>query len=93
MRHVHNILSGALGAVVPTLIPSNPAATANPPTGREILAQERDFPTLDDDGTARFLTTMWESYGNRACHGGLTPSLPPGRPAVDRLRRHRSAAQ
>ncbi|GAA2231952.1 site-specific integrase [Streptomyces amakusaensis] len=72
VRHVHNILSGALGAAVPKLIPSNPAAAANPPTGREIRAQERDFPTLDDGQTARFLGTVWEPCGNRACDGGLT---------------------
>lgn len=34
VRHVHNILSGALGAAVPRLIPANPAATAHPPTAR-----------------------------------------------------------
>ncbi|MET8566047.1 hypothetical protein ABZV75_37865 [Streptomyces flaveolus] len=41
VRHVHNILSGALGAAVPKLIPANPAATAHPPTAREIRAQEQ----------------------------------------------------
>ncbi len=30
VRHVHNILSGALGSAVPKLIPANPAATATP---------------------------------------------------------------
>ncbi|MET7906391.1 tyrosine-type recombinase/integrase [Streptomyces sp. NPDC005355] len=69
---MHNILSGALGAAVPKLIPANPAATAHPPTAREIRAQEQKFSTLDDGQTARFLATVWEPCGNRACDGGLT---------------------
>ncbi|MFK0044494.1 tyrosine-type recombinase/integrase [Streptomyces sp. NPDC090741] len=63
VRHVHNILSGALGAAVPKLMAANPAATANPPTGRGIRAQERDFPTLDDDQTSRFLGSGSEALG------------------------------
>lgn len=72
VRHVHNILSGALGAAVPKLIPVNPAATAHPPTGRQIRAQEQKYPTVDDGQTARFLGSVWEPCGNRACDGGLT---------------------
>ncbi|MFC5803983.1 hypothetical protein [Streptomyces formicae] len=75
-RRLHSlyrlVLSGALRAAVPKLIAANPAATANPPTGREIRAQERDFPTLDDKQTARFLSSVGEPCGNRACDGGLT---------------------
>nr|WP_167532178.1 MULTISPECIES: tyrosine-type recombinase/integrase [Streptomyces] len=69
---MHNILSGALGAAVPKLIPVNPAATARPPTARQIRAQESRYPTLDDGQTTRFLGTVWEPCGNRACDGGLT---------------------
>ncbi|MFE3945846.1 tyrosine-type recombinase/integrase [Streptomyces sp. NPDC059118] len=72
VRHVHNILSGALGAAVPKLIPANPAATARPPTARQIRAQEQGYPTLDDGQTARFLASVWEPYGNGAGDGGLT---------------------
>ncbi|MEU3598843.1 tyrosine-type recombinase/integrase [Streptomyces sp. NPDC006798] len=67
VRHVHNILSGALGAAVPKLIPSNPAATAHPPTARQIRAQENRYPTLDDDQTSRFLAAVWEPCGGRRC--------------------------
>ncbi|BAJ32376.1 hypothetical protein KSE_66170 [Kitasatospora setae KM-6054] len=67
VRHVHNILSGALGAAVPKHIPANPAATANPPTQRQIKAQEQRYPTLDDAQTARFLGHIWEPCGNRKC--------------------------
>ncbi|WP_344635792.1 tyrosine-type recombinase/integrase [Kitasatospora cystarginea] len=70
VRHIHNILSGALGSAVPKLIPTNPAATANPPTQRQIRAQEQRFPTVDDADTARFLGHIWEPCGNRACDGG-----------------------
>ncbi|MEU7180391.1 MULTISPECIES: hypothetical protein [Streptomyces] len=45
---MHNILSGALGAAVPKLIPTNPAAAGHPPTARQIRAQEQKYPTLDD---------------------------------------------
>lgn len=72
VRHVHNILSGALGAAVPKLIPANPATTAHPPTARQIKAQEQSYPTVDDSQTARFLGSVWEPCGNRACDGGLT---------------------
>ncbi|MGQ5640321.1 MULTISPECIES: hypothetical protein [unclassified Streptomyces] len=44
VRHIHNILSGALGAAVPKLIPANPAATAHPPTARETHHCLRDAP-------------------------------------------------
>ncbi|NEC92531.1 tyrosine-type recombinase/integrase [Streptomyces sp. SID12501] len=71
VRHVHNILSGALGAAVPKLIPANPAGLAHPPTAREIRAQEQKFSTLDDDQTARFLAAVWEPCGNRVCDEGL----------------------
>ncbi|MCM2390339.1 tyrosine-type recombinase/integrase [Streptomyces albipurpureus] len=67
VRHIHNILSGALGAAVPKLIPTNPAATAHPPTARQIKAQESKFPTLDDDQTRRFLSAVWEPCGGRRC--------------------------
>ncbi|MFJ4791911.1 tyrosine-type recombinase/integrase [Kitasatospora purpeofusca] len=68
VRHVHNILSGALGAaVIKKLIPSNPAKTANPPTQREIKGQEQKYPTLDDADTARFLAAVWEPCGNSKC--------------------------
>ncbi|MGW6600252.1 tyrosine-type recombinase/integrase [Streptomyces sp. NPDC055036] len=72
VRHIHNILSGALGAAVPKLIPANPAATAHPPTARQIRAQEQKYATLDDDQTGRFLGSVGEPCGNRACDGGLT---------------------
>jgi integrase len=56
---------------VPKLILTNPAATAHPPTARQIRAQEQKFPTLDDDQTARFLATVWKPCGNRVCDSGL----------------------
>lgn len=57
VRHVHNILSGALGVAVPKLIPANPAAAAHPPA-RQIKAQEQSYPTVDDGQTARFLGSV-----------------------------------
>ncbi|GAA1922111.1 site-specific integrase [Streptomyces sodiiphilus] len=72
VRHVHNILSRALGAAVPKLIPSNPAATAHPPTQRQIKAQEQKYPTLNDSETTRFLRAVWEPCGIKVCDGGLT---------------------
>lgn len=68
VRHVHNILSGAFdAAVTKKLIPVNPAATANPPTIRQIKSQQRKFVTLDDAGTARFLADIWTPCGRRGC--------------------------
>lgn len=93
VRHVHNILSGALGAAVPKLIPVNPAATAHPPTQRQIKAQEQRFSTVDDADTARFLGAVWERCGNSKCgplHHCLRmrrcgpSSRPPGSGAVRR---------
>ncbi|ARX82331.1 hypothetical protein SMD44_01741 [Streptomyces alboflavus] len=73
VRHVHNILSGALKAAkVKKLITANPAEDAHPPTGRQIRGQERKYSTLDDGQTARFLGSVWEPCGNRACDCGLT---------------------
>ncbi|WP_335939344.1 tyrosine-type recombinase/integrase [Streptomyces sp. PTD5-9] len=68
VRHVHNILSGAFdAAVAKRLIPANPASTANPPTIRQIKAQERKYVTLDDADTARFLEEIWTPCGRRGC--------------------------
>ncbi|MEU5427646.1 site-specific integrase [Streptomyces olivoreticuli] len=68
VRHVHNILSNAFeAAVTKKLIPANPAATANPPTVRQIKAQQRKYVTLDDAGTARFLGDIWTPCGQRGC--------------------------
>lgn len=68
VRHVHNILSGAFqAAVAKKLIPANPAATAKPPTVRQIKAQQRKFVTLDDAGTTRFLEDIWRPCGRRGC--------------------------
>lgn len=68
VRHVHNILSGAFeAAVTKKLIPANPAATANPPTTRQIKSQQRKFVTLDDAATARFLGDVWTPCGQRDC--------------------------
>jgi integrase len=67
VRHIHNILSGALGAAVPKLIPMNPASTANPPTQRQIKAQEQKYPTLDDEQTRQFLGTVWRPCASSTC--------------------------
>ncbi|MCJ0870293.1 site-specific integrase [Streptomyces sp. AP-93] len=68
VRHVHNILSGAFeAAVTKKLIPVNPAATANPPTVRQIKAQQRRYVTLDDASSARFLEDIWTRCGQRGC--------------------------
>lgn len=68
VRHIHNILSGAFeAAVTKKLIPINPAATAKPPTTRQIKSQQRKFVTLDDAETARFLGDIWTSCGQRGC--------------------------
>jgi integrase len=68
VRHVHNILSGAFdSAVAKRLIPVNPAVTANPPTFRQIKAQQRKYVTLDDAGTAHFLEGIWTPCGGRGC--------------------------
>ncbi|MFD7014025.1 tyrosine-type recombinase/integrase [Streptomyces sp. NPDC059928] len=68
VRHIHNILSPAFqAAVTKKLISANPAATANPPTSRQIKAQERKFVTLDDAGSASFLEHIWTPCGRRGC--------------------------
>ncbi|MFI5942164.1 tyrosine-type recombinase/integrase [Streptomyces uncialis] len=68
VRHIHNILSGAFDAAVQKkLIPTNPAATANPPTLRQIKSQGRKFQTLDDADTSRFLADIWTPCGRRGC--------------------------
>ncbi|WP_236246510.1 tyrosine-type recombinase/integrase [Streptomyces sp. CC210A] len=68
VRHVHNILSGAFdAAVTKKLIPANPAATANPPTTRQIKAQQTRYVTLDDADTGRFLEGIWTPCGRRGC--------------------------
>lgn len=65
VRHVH---SGAFeAAVTKKLIPANPAATANPPTTRQIKAQQRKYETLDDARTSRFLGDIWTPCGRRGC--------------------------
>ncbi|MEV8344661.1 tyrosine-type recombinase/integrase [Streptomyces niveus] len=68
VRHVHNILSGALeAAVTKNLIPKNPAATASPPTTRQIKSQQRKFVTLDNADSAGFLEHIWTPCGQRDC--------------------------
>ncbi|MFE7479985.1 tyrosine-type recombinase/integrase [Streptomyces sp. NPDC057552] len=68
VRHIHNILSGALdAAVTKKLIRFNPAATANPPTLRQIRAQQKKIITLDDVETSRFLGDIWTPCGRRGC--------------------------
>ncbi|MFD9905817.1 tyrosine-type recombinase/integrase [Streptomyces sp. NPDC059063] len=68
VRHVHNILSGVFeAAVTKKLIPTNPAATAKPPTTRQIKAQRTKYGTLDDAATARFLGGIWTPCGRRGC--------------------------
>ncbi|MFI2031372.1 tyrosine-type recombinase/integrase [Streptomyces buecherae] len=67
VRHVHTILSGALSAAVPKLIPANPAAAAKPPTTRQIKAQQCRYNTLDDASTAAFLKHIWAPCGRRGC--------------------------
>ncbi|MGX1851085.1 tyrosine-type recombinase/integrase [Streptomyces sp. NPDC055299] len=68
VRHIHNILSGAFdAAVAKRLISTNPAATANPPTIRQIKAQQRKYVTLDDASTARFIEDIWGPCGKRGC--------------------------
>ncbi|WP_183091243.1 tyrosine-type recombinase/integrase [Streptomyces radicis] len=72
VRHIHNILSAALGAAVPKLIPINPCATAKPPTERQIKAKEQRYPTLNDSQTADVLRAIWQPCGMRACDKGET---------------------
>ncbi|QNJ42042.1 tyrosine-type recombinase/integrase [Streptomyces buecherae] len=67
VRHVHTILSGALGAAVPKFIPVNPAATAKPPTGRQIRAQRPRYETLNDAETRAFLKDIWSPCKRRGC--------------------------
>ncbi|KUJ70830.1 hypothetical protein ACZ90_00485 [Streptomyces albus subsp. albus] len=69
IRHIHNIISAALDTVVGPnkLLKVNPAATANPPTERQIKAAQPDFPTLNDGETKRFLENIWKPCGNRKC--------------------------
>lgn len=68
VRHIHNIISGAFGTVVPKLLPVNPAATAHPPTERQIKAAKPDYPTLNDEQTGTFLADIWTPCGNSQCH-------------------------
>ncbi|MFE0680661.1 tyrosine-type recombinase/integrase [Streptomyces sp. NPDC058961] len=68
VRHVHNILSGAFeAAVTKKLIAANPAATAKPPTTRQIKAQQTRYVTFDDAATASFLAGIWTPCGRRGC--------------------------
>ncbi|WP_159029708.1 tyrosine-type recombinase/integrase [Streptomyces marincola] len=68
VRHIHNIISGAFSTVVPKLLPVNPAATAHPPTERQIKAAKPDYPTLNDEQTRAFLAGIWTPCGNSRCH-------------------------
>jgi hypothetical protein len=60
---VRHISAWRTGTAVPKLIPANPPATAHPPTGREIRAQEQKYPTVDDGQTARFLAAVSSPAG------------------------------
>ncbi|UED83171.1 tyrosine-type recombinase/integrase [Streptomyces profundus] len=68
VRHIHHIISGAFSTVVPKLLPANPAATAHPPTVRQMKAAKPDYPTLNDDETRAFLKAIWTPCGNGTCH-------------------------